>query len=205
MPQVRSYPEATLLLTTDAFVLDRIGQGTMFIEAQNMATGFRVIQTNDTNMTSGVAPSPPLDHVIWDNAGGFAVATPPGIYASLGDVPIYTFPTTGPWFVHGKVYMDLRAGGSQTVQCQTDILWLTADGNTQLADYNTAMTQATMDSAIDSNQFSLEVSGIIMATAGQFILFSVNDQTAGAWHNLTIKGSDSTLFPNTFLEGWALH
>ncbi len=34
MPLIRSYPEAPTLFSTDAFVLDRIGVGTMFIEGE---------------------------------------------------------------------------------------------------------------------------------------------------------------------------
>lgn len=36
MPEVRNYPEATSLLDTDAFILDRLGIGTMYIEVENM-------------------------------------------------------------------------------------------------------------------------------------------------------------------------
>ncbi len=35
MPQIRSYPQATTLLPTDAFVIDRIGTGTEFIQGLN--------------------------------------------------------------------------------------------------------------------------------------------------------------------------
>ncbi len=34
MPLIRDYPEAPTLFSTDAFVLDRIGVGTMFIEGE---------------------------------------------------------------------------------------------------------------------------------------------------------------------------
>ncbi len=39
MPGIRQYPEATTTESTDAFVFDREGVGTMFIEAQNLGTG----------------------------------------------------------------------------------------------------------------------------------------------------------------------
>jgi hypothetical protein len=39
VPQIREYPEATDLQDTDAFPLDRIGQGSMYIEAQNLLAG----------------------------------------------------------------------------------------------------------------------------------------------------------------------
>ncbi len=39
MPQIRAYPQATVLDPTDAFVLDRIGTGTMYIEGLNLIAG----------------------------------------------------------------------------------------------------------------------------------------------------------------------
>jgi len=39
MPGIRQYPQATENAPTDAFVFDREGAGTMYIEAQNMASG----------------------------------------------------------------------------------------------------------------------------------------------------------------------
>ena len=40
MPTIRSYPEATTLAATDAFVIDVVGVGTEWIEAQNVLTQF---------------------------------------------------------------------------------------------------------------------------------------------------------------------
>lgn len=39
MPLFRQYPETTVLQPTDAFVIDRIGVGTLYIEGQNVETG----------------------------------------------------------------------------------------------------------------------------------------------------------------------
>ena len=36
MPQFRQYPQANSLVSTDAFLIDRIGVGTMYIQAGNM-------------------------------------------------------------------------------------------------------------------------------------------------------------------------
>ena len=43
MPSIRAYSQVTSLLPTDAFVLDRIGTGTVCIEEQNLSTIFPVV------------------------------------------------------------------------------------------------------------------------------------------------------------------
>lgn len=43
MPTIRQYGQVTSLLPTDAFVLDRIGVGTVYIEEQNLSTIFPVV------------------------------------------------------------------------------------------------------------------------------------------------------------------
>lgn len=54
MPLIRNYPQAVSLQPTDAFVIDRVGTGTMFIEEQNAggssgatASAFRLFLNND--------------------------------------------------------------------------------------------------------------------------------------------------------------
>ena len=39
MPEFRQYPQAVSLRSTDAFLIDRVNAGTMYIEAQDMAFG----------------------------------------------------------------------------------------------------------------------------------------------------------------------
>jgi len=39
MPQFRQYPQATSLIATDAFVIDRLGQGTMYAEYSTISSG----------------------------------------------------------------------------------------------------------------------------------------------------------------------
>lgn len=39
MPLIRSYPQATTLNPTDAFVIDRIGTGTMYVDSANLGSG----------------------------------------------------------------------------------------------------------------------------------------------------------------------
>lgn len=55
MPQLRQYPQIFSLLATDALPIDRIGQGTVFIESENFvpdAGGF-LINANNINLTLG--------------------------------------------------------------------------------------------------------------------------------------------------------
>lgn len=65
MGQVRSYPQATSIEDTDAFLIDRIGVGSMFIEAQDFL--------------GGDAPTP-----LYDIAMGFT-GTP------AADIPLLVF------------------------------------------------------------------------------------------------------------------
>lgn len=53
MPRIRDYPEAGSLNPTDAFVIDREGMGTMFIDAQNMGQSVAV-SDEGTLLTSAV-------------------------------------------------------------------------------------------------------------------------------------------------------
>jgi hypothetical protein len=39
MPQFRQYPQATFLLPTDAFVIDRLGVGTLYVDYSVIGTG----------------------------------------------------------------------------------------------------------------------------------------------------------------------
>lgn len=60
MPRIRDYPEAGSLLPTDAFVIDREGAGTEFIEAQNMGFGSTrcityVVDGGGSALSTGVA------------------------------------------------------------------------------------------------------------------------------------------------------
>ena len=43
MPSIRAYSQVTSLLPTDAFVLDRIGTGTVYIEDMNISPTFPVV------------------------------------------------------------------------------------------------------------------------------------------------------------------
>ncbi len=59
MPRFRDYPEATSIDPTDAFVLDRIGVGTMYVEGLGTGTASRcityVIDGGGSELTTGVA------------------------------------------------------------------------------------------------------------------------------------------------------
>lgn len=51
MPAIRDYPQATSLQSTDAFVIDRVTQGTMFIEGINASN---LTVTDGTHTVTGV-------------------------------------------------------------------------------------------------------------------------------------------------------
>ncbi len=71
MPVIRSYPQATALIDTDAFVIDRIGVGTMFIEAKDMPFCFaNILRTGNVNNDS------PFE--IQNNVGWFNWTVPDG-------------------------------------------------------------------------------------------------------------------------------
>jgi hypothetical protein len=59
MPLFRDYPQATSIEPTDAFVLDRIGQGTMYVEGLGQGTQARcityVIDGGGSAISTGVA------------------------------------------------------------------------------------------------------------------------------------------------------
>lgn len=59
MPAIRDYPQATSLVSTDAFVIDRLTTGTMFIEALNLSSTQRIvtyiIDNSGTVLNTGVA------------------------------------------------------------------------------------------------------------------------------------------------------
>lgn len=65
MPGIRAYPQASSLLATDAFVIDRLGAGTMFIEGE-------ALDGTPSLIASEAIAAGALVNV-WSNGGAFAV------------------------------------------------------------------------------------------------------------------------------------
>lgn len=61
MPQFRAYPQANSIVGTDAFVIERLGVGTMYIEAQNFLSGGGSIY----DVSMGFTTTPPSDTTVW--------------------------------------------------------------------------------------------------------------------------------------------
>lgn len=100
MPEVRQYPEATFLLPTDAFVIDRLGIGTMFIEAQNAFEG-------SYDVAMGFPPVPPANQVILE-----FVAVRPFVIPSVSNPS----PPPAPIPVQSRFYAHTPpSGGSVTL------------------------------------------------------------------------------------------
>ena len=79
MPTIRQYGQVTSLLPTDAFVLDRIGAGTVYIEEQNLSTIFPVV-----SVTSGGTVVVLGGEFISVQAGALVTVTLPVASSALG-------------------------------------------------------------------------------------------------------------------------
>lgn len=142
MPQFRQYPQANSLVSTDAFLIDRIGVGTMYIEAQNMPFASNPAYDIAMNVEGDIPTSVPLfvfnavrTYLIDTNALGskFTVQTSPSSSfaltikhnsSSIGTITFASNATTGTAtmtntsFVSGDeliVYTPSDVHGAQTL------------------------------------------------------------------------------------------
>jgi len=92
LPQFRQYPQANSIISTDAFLIDRIGIGTMYIEAQNMPFSSNPAYDIAMNVEGSIPTSVPLfvfnavrSYSIPTNAAGskFTVQTAPSASFAL--------------------------------------------------------------------------------------------------------------------------
>lgn len=87
MPLFRSYPQASSLNPTDAIVLDRIGQGTMFVEGINFTVnGPYIFSFSNTGL--------PLSD--GELIGGHTFALPCSVAANMVNSEFFVYPTSLP-------------------------------------------------------------------------------------------------------------
>lgn len=87
MPQIRNYTQALSLEGTDAFVIDRLGGGTFYIEAIDFVPtqGDTLISASGANLAAGLA------YAVRTNLGAFSGTLPqlstvtPGNYLEVAD------------------------------------------------------------------------------------------------------------------------
>jgi len=197
MPQFRSYPEATSLIVNDAFVIDRIGQGTMFIEQQDTNSTFRVSMRSPPANPYSASPVRrlPYDHIDYDTTGGYSLTqSVPG----FGTIPAFRVPITGYWrFETATQFHDNST--SDTVSILQGMSQLTATGATvEFYQFNSPLM--TVNGTASSQTFSVGFSVQAFCTQGNFLFTNSDLESAATNANLQINASTATLV-NTYFSG----
>jgi len=208
MPQFRNYPEATFLLPTDAFVIDRIGTGTMWIEdpsfliqaaAQMTLTGdvaWAGQEVPDTfwvpwnSLVTSSAPTPAYNP---DGVASLTTPTPAGspAHGAFGATgPGFTIPVSGIYQVYASinlVYAETPGPGPLDGDFEVFIECGKAPWPTDGQVLNSNVRPGILSNG-PKGFFNADVSGGLNCTAGDVVFMGVVDNTSNAGANLTVTG-----------------
>lgn len=150
MPQIRQYPQATSLLPTDAFIIDRIGTGTEYITATNALPTSIILALN--SFYEGSTP-PTTSQLLGGWVVPFAI-TMPADYASavaLGWGLHVLINATAPFVItlaHNGVFagsITINADGTWSYSSSGGVAWTMAKD-----DYLTATAPSVTDNTLNN-------------------------------------------------------
>lgn len=204
MPQIRQYPQAGSILATDAFVIDRIGQGTMFVENTNLTQGFRASMRTPPSNPYASTPTVrvPYDTIDFDTTGGFSLTQ---VVPTFGTFPAFKVPTTGIWrFETATQFFDQLPSSSEVVSTLQASNHVNSIGATvEFFQYNSPPITVTAASGF-TKTFSVGFSFLTQCSTGDFLFINSNLESAATSSTLQMLGGSSTLcvtyFSGTFVR-----